>query len=70
MKMKNDKKAQLIISIFKYGKKHVGQLTLYHKINYGIYKILNAIFVIGFLVLNYMLHKVSVIILYYFIHTG
>lgn len=47
MKMKNDKKAQLIISIFKYGKKHVGKLTLYHKINYVIYKILNAIFVIG-----------------------
>ena len=46
--MKNDRKARLILSIFRYGKNHMGKETFYHKVNYGIYKILNAIFVIGF----------------------
>ena len=46
--MKNDRKARLILSIFRYGKNHMGKETFYHKVNYGIYKILNAVFVIGF----------------------
>lgn len=45
--MKNDRKAQLIITIFKYGKRHAGRSTFYHKLNYKMYQILNAIFVIG-----------------------
>ncbi|HFI0094078.1 TPA: serine acetyltransferase, partial [Streptococcus suis] len=46
--MENDKKAQLILLIFRYGKRHMGKRRLYHKINYGIYKILNAVVIIGF----------------------
>ena len=46
--MKNDRKARLILSIFRYGKNHMEKETFYHKVNYGIYKILNAVFVIGF----------------------
>lgn len=34
--MKNDRKARLILSIFRYGKNHMGKETFYHKVNYGI----------------------------------
>lgn len=45
--MKKDKKAKLILAILKYGKRHVDKESLYHRINYGVYKILNAICVVG-----------------------
>ena len=45
--MRNDKKARLIISILRYGKRHMEKSSLYHKINYEIYKVLNALFVVG-----------------------
>lgn len=40
------KKAKLILAILKYGKRHVDKESLYHRINYGVYKILNAICVV------------------------
>jgi serine O-acetyltransferase len=45
--MSNDKKAQLILTIFKYGKRHIERQSFYHKVNYRIYKVLNALFVVG-----------------------
>ena len=44
--MSNDKKAQLIltnINYFKYGKRHIERQSFYHKVNYRIYKVLNAL---------------------------
>lgn len=45
--MKNDKKSKLILKIFKYGKKHHRRKGIYHRVNFVIYKLLNAVFVIG-----------------------
>lgn len=45
--MKNDRKAKLIISILRYGKKWKNKTGMFAKLNYFWYKILNAMFVIG-----------------------
>ena len=42
-----DKKGRLIIKIFIYGKAHINKKSMWDKFNFFIYKILNAIFVIG-----------------------
>ena len=45
--MRNDKKAKLILTIFKYGKNWENKTGIFAKLNYALYKVLNAIFVIG-----------------------
>lgn len=44
----NDKKSKLILSVFKYGKRHIDKNNMWDKINFKLYKILNAIFIILF----------------------
>lgn len=45
--MKNDKKGKLILSIFSFGQRNINKSNVFQKINWVIYKMLNAIFVIG-----------------------
>lgn len=45
--MKNDSKGKLILKIYSYGQRNFSRDTLWEKINWKIYKLLNAIFVIG-----------------------
>lgn len=47
MIMKLDKKGKLILSIFKYGKRHLNKKGLWHRINYKVYKLLNGLICIG-----------------------
>lgn len=45
--MKLDKKGKLIISIFKYGKRHLNKQSFWDRLNFKIYEILNALICIG-----------------------
>lgn len=45
--LKLDKKGKLIISIFKYGKRHIDKSNFWDRINFKIYEALNALICIG-----------------------
>ncbi|WP_085681134.1 serine acetyltransferase [Limosilactobacillus reuteri] len=48
MEKKLDKKGKLLLSVFKFGKKHVNKTGIYHKVCFAFYKIMN--FVIGIII--------------------
>ena len=45
--MKLDKKGKLIISVFKYGKRHIDKHSLWDRMNFKLYEVLNAVICIG-----------------------